>query len=526
MRRPRRAEWIFVLAWIAALAPSIVYLRGLQWPCDVDGVRDVAAAQAFADGRWLKDPLYAGEAAWYTPLVPAAVALTSGVARVTVPRAYVLTGLWLNGLIPLAFFVCARRLLGSTAALAATVVYVFLPGHPVMWASGTYNPWPFPAVTAQLPFFLGLWAWIRALDTPTPLRFFTSGALLALTFLAHGAPALVLAGIVVLTTVATVVRCVGNVSRRTRVIGMLLAAGTSFVLVLPFLAPLWIRYHLHSVNRAPATWIDPDVQPAALLHVALSWPALPHWVLAAAGVWWIRRYVGAVGQRLLLAWPLATAAGYALAVVSQTVTAVPALVPAYHYTYLFRAFEAMLSGCGIMAFAALAARGFGRLRIAISSTVIAVTASAIVAVAVYPQYLDRELFDRAYKFSRGAPNLEVYRWIRGHVRPGAVFVASEDDALRLVGPAGASVISVDKDFANPYIDRAVRSAALDRMVEALRRGDLRQFEHDRQQFGVTHVLARGDEAAEMLDHSQPVLMPVLRLGMFTIFTVHPIRMSD
>ena len=33
---------------------------------------------------------------------------------------YVATGIWLKGLIPVAFFACARRLLGTWPALAAT----------------------------------------------------------------------------------------------------------------------------------------------------------------------------------------------------------------------------------------------------------------------------------------------------------------------------------------------------------------------------------------------------------------------
>ncbi|HTM05511.1 MAG TPA: hypothetical protein VL173_18505, partial [Vicinamibacterales bacterium] len=505
MRRIRIADWIFVLVWLAALAPAIVYLRDLQWPCDVDGLRDLASAQRIADGHWRGDPMYAGEAAWYTPLVPAAIALTSGVGRVTIPRAYVLTGLWLNGLVPLAFFLCARKLLGSTAALAATVMFLFLPPHPEMWTAGTYSPWVFPAISAQLPFFLALLVWTRALETPTPVRLITSGALLALTFLAHAAPAFVLAGIVTLSTLATVVRPLAGVRASVRAAGLLAVAGTSVVFALPFLLPLWTRYRLHVINRAPATWSDPAASPTALVHVAFSQSAIPHWILAAAGLWWISRPVSAAARRVLLAWPVAAAAGYTVTVLSETRAAVPAIVPAYHFTYLFRSFEATLTGCGIVAIAEAATLLLTRSRIRIPSPAVAIVAALGVAASLYPQYLRREGFERAHNFSAAAeklPELEVYRWIRAHVGPGAVFVASERDALGIVGPAGDSAISVDQLFANPYVDPAIRGGALTRMRAALTAGDWQQFEPDRIRFHVTHVLARDDEAVAMSEHGR------------------------
>ena len=522
MRRIRIADWLFVLVWLAALAPAMGYLRDLQWPCDVDGLRDLASAQRIADGHWRGDPMYAGEAAWYTPLVPAAIALTSGVGHVTIPRAYVLTGLWLNGLVPLAFFLCARTLLGSAAALAATVMFVFLPAHPEMWTAGTYSPWVFPAISAQLPFFLALLAWSRALETPTPLRLITSGALLALTFLAHAAPAFVLAGIVTLSTLATIVRPVGGIKASVRTGGLLTVAGTSVVFVLPFLLPLWTRYRLHVINRAPATWSDPAASPAALLHVAFSPSAIPHWILAVAGLWWISRHVSVAARRVLLAWPVAAATGYTVALLSETRAAIPAIVPAYHFTYLFRSFEATLAGCGIVAIAEAASLLLKRTRI--PSTAVALVATLGVAASLYPQYLRREGFERAHNFSAAAeklPELEVYRWIRAHVGSGAVFVASERDALGIVGPAGDSAISVDQLFANPYVDPAVRGGALTRMRAALTTGNWQQFETDRIRFHVTHVLARDDEAAAMSEHSRAVLTPILHHATMTVFAVHP-----
>jgi hypothetical protein len=71
--RTRPADWIFALAWLAAIVPAIVYLRDLRWPCDVDGMRELAIAESIVRGRWFVDPLYAGEAPWYPPLVAASL---------------------------------------------------------------------------------------------------------------------------------------------------------------------------------------------------------------------------------------------------------------------------------------------------------------------------------------------------------------------------------------------------------------------------------------------------------------------
>jgi hypothetical protein len=522
MRRLRTADWLFALAWVAALLPAITYLRGLQWPCDVDGFRDIAMAQGIADGRWFGDPLYRGEAVWYTPLVPAAIALTSVVATVPIPRAYVLTGLWLNGLVPFAFFLCARRLIGSTPALAASVLYLFLPARPEMWAAGTYSPWAFPAITAQLPFFLGVFAWAHSLDRPTTARLLLAGMLLALTALAHGAPAVVLAGIVALTSISSALRRIDGIDTTARTKGVAMTAGTSILLVLPFLWPLAVRYGFHVRNRAPATWTEDAAKPEVLLATGLSPAAVPGWAVVFAGAWWIRRHASGAARLLSLAWPLAILAGYTLAILSRTYPAVPALVPPHHYVDLMRSFGAILAGCGVVAAVEVVTNWCHRMRLSIAPDALALPAIVVIAGLLYPQYLHRDAFKRAQSFSRGyegMPEREVYRWIRANTDPGAVFVASDDDGLRIVGPAGRAVITVDHFFSNPYVEHSERANARDRMVEALIKGDAPHFEKDRRAFNVTHVLARGDEAETMMARSSALLTPLFRHDVLTVFAV-------
>ena len=52
---PSAANWILATIIVAAMVPGLVALRGLEWPSDPDGFRDLAIAQAIQDGRGLAD---------------------------------------------------------------------------------------------------------------------------------------------------------------------------------------------------------------------------------------------------------------------------------------------------------------------------------------------------------------------------------------------------------------------------------------------------------------------------------------
>jgi hypothetical protein len=134
---------------VFAVVQGLQTVAGLSRPFDVDQFRDIAAAQSIADGAFPRDPFYREERAWYNPLVPALVALTSFVTGLDVATAFVRTGPLLNAAAPVVFFVLTATLFGGWPAVVAVASLLFSPPHDdPAWANPTYSPWLFSASVA------------------------------------------------------------------------------------------------------------------------------------------------------------------------------------------------------------------------------------------------------------------------------------------------------------------------------------------------------------------------------------------
>ena len=520
--RDTLAVGIFLLLWIAAVVRSVSSVGGLVWPYDVDGLRDVAIAQAIGDGMWLSDPLYKGEVAWYSPLVPGAISLTAFLGDLPMPRAYIVAGLWLNSLIPLAFFGCARRLLGTWPALASTCAFLFLPGRPPAWASATYSPWLFPAVTAQVPFYAGIWAWVSTLDRATITRMVGVGLLLGVTFLAHTGPAVILAGIILLTAAA-------GPGRPSKAILVGLPCMVAFLVVSPFVLPIAARHGFEVRNRAPATWVYEPAHPSALLAGAARPSALINLAVVGIGIVWAHRRLERTAQTVLVSWAVIAASCFIYSLVAEQWPRLPTIVSAYHFFFSLRALKWLLFGCGFVAISNSVARLLierGGTRI--EPAIICASLVLLFAVSVYPRYLGREAFVMAPATSArllGADDRNAYRWIRSHTDRSAVFLSSDEDALRVIGTAGRFVVTVSRFFSNPYVDYEARAAARDRMFDALLTGDRSSFEQLCQPFDVSYVLARGEQADAMRQRSAAFLKPAFTSESITIFEIARARRS-
>ena len=516
------AAGMFVLLCIVAVVPGVSSLRGLTWPYDVDGFRDVAIAQAIRDGAWMSDPLYKGEVAWYPPLIPATISLTALVRDLPMPSAHVATGLWLNSLIPVAFFGCARRLLGTWPALAATCAFLFLPGRAPAWASATYSPWLFPAVAAQVPFYVGVWAWVNTLDRAHVTRLVGAGVLLGLTFLAHSAPGIVLAGIMLLTA------CVGPASpgkSRPATAVILVAApfAVALLVVSPFLLPIATRHDFQVLNRAPATWVYDAASPSALLAGAARPSALVNLIVLGIGAVWGHRHLHRAARIVLASWAVIGASCLAYSLLAEQSARLPTIVSAYHFLFALRALKWLVFGCGFVAISNALARFLSR-RVSVHMTPTAACASLVLllAAAIYPRYLGREAFVAAPEASERAVSVDerhAYNWIRSGTDRSAVFLSSDQDAVQVVGPAGRFVVSVQPYFSNPYVDYDVRASAREGMFAALMAGDRPSFERLRQPFEVSHVFARDDAARVIGQRCASFLKPVFTSGSITIFEI-------
>ena len=82
-----------------------------------------------------------------------------------------------------------------------------------------------------------------------------------------------------------------------------------------------------------------------------------------------------------------------------------------------------------------------------------------------------------------------YEWIRSHTTSSAVFLSSDEDALRIAGPAGCSAVCVSPAFSNLYVSYEERAAARDRLFALVADGDRAGFISLARTLGVTHLLA-------------------------------------
>lgn len=516
--------WLFAALWLAAVVPGVWTTSDLRWPYDADGFRDIAIAEHARQGRWLTDPAYAGEAAWYSPLVPGLAALASAALNLDTPAGFARVGAYVNALAPLAFWLFLRRLVGRWPALFAAAAFMFLPGRVQPWASATYSPWLFPSVTAQVPFYGALTLLLRTSDSPGLLSRVLLGGLLGVTFLAHAAAGIVLGSICV---VASIRNLLARAAPLPRALSLeLLPYVTSAVLIAPFLLPLATRYGFVMLNRAPATWSDESIRLADLfVDVGRAGSLLP-FVLVLCGAHAVFRSNGPIVPRLLIGtWGAVSVLGYWYAGASERNDGLPALVPAYHFYFMARAWKWVLFGAGVAAVVGAAARRLSRAGWGRAASRLPAFVACLFVVATYPRYLGRAAFTTAPDESRRLVLLDdhaAYEWIRAHTDASAVFLAADEDALRIVSPAGRFVVCISRPFSSPYVDYDARARARDAWFRALAAGE--RDDSSGLANGPelpTHALVRADHPDAAAIAGSRLVAPAFSTGSIVIYRIRP-----
>jgi hypothetical protein len=511
----RRFIALAALLLIAALIPGVLATADLTWPYDHDHFRDIAVAQTIQEGGWRgwrDDPFYAGEAAWYNPLIPAIVAVTATIVQAPIPETFTRMGAAINLLPALMFFVCARRLIGPAAALPALTAWLFLPHSPPAWGAAMYTPWLFPATAAHALFYGGIIAWVRALERPSLSRLSIAGAILGVTLLAHTAPALVLTGMIVATALLTPAQLspLGAQGMAGRLKAIAVPGAIAFIVASPFLLPLALRYGFHVINRMPGSWTDERLSFTNLglrLMKPTTWPTTLLTVIGAIEV--MRRGL-ALPTLIMATWGVITLALFITSTLGQSSELLPVIVPAFHFYFLLRALACLAFGVGFMVMSGMLARWWSRQAgsAEASAAGVALVVTVLLAAALYPDYLDREAFTlarrRAVEWQSG-DDRRALDWIRGNTGANAVFAAYDDDALRIVGAAGRKVMSMDPYFSNPYIDRSPRAAARDDLFAALAAGDRDKFLEIARSHRVTHVVIRHDRLPTLKPREVPFI---------------------
>ena len=374
-------------------------------------------------------------------------------------------------------------------------------------------------------FYGGALAWLRALRRPSRSRLSITSAILGLTLLAHTAPALVLTGIIVATALLTPARlsplAAQGAAGRAKAIAVPGAIAT--IVASPFLLPLAMRYGFHVVNRMPGSWTDERLSFTNLglrLMKPSTWPTSLLTIVGAINLSAPRRtttchsapararggdveveVVGGVGRagggrnsahgayaaradHDVVGRHLARALHHQHAGPDIRVTS-GRRPRAFHFYFLLRALACLAFGAGFMVMSGVLARWWSRQPAAgqATATSVALVVTLLLSAALYPDYLDREAFTSARRRAiewQSSDDRRAREWIRANTPPSAVFAASDDDALRIVGAAGRKVICMDAYFSNPYLDRAPRAEARDRLFASLAAGGAGQVSGDRQ----------------------------------------------
>ena len=497
----------FVIAIIGlAIVPGIFSTFSVDWPFDADSYRDIAIAHRILNGQPLTDPFYREHFAWYSPGIPVLIASVAAVTGWPMAIAWARTGALANCLGPIFLFWFVRKLIGERAALLCTVAFLFLPGRPPEWASGTYTPWLFAGATAQGLLFGALVLWLTTIERLSVSLACLTGAVVGLAFLAHVASGMIAAGSIALSIVATTRRQTFLAHGR-----LALAAGLiSILLTSTFLLPLWFRYGLVVVNRLPGTWqyelatFSRAVLPSGRIgDIAVA-------ILCLVGlVSVIRRHRTAFPY--LLAWSGAVTLGMIYSRLAERTNQLPPIAPLYHFFFALWPVRWVLAAEGVKT----SIQGVTR-----NLTNKWFLVLVVVAIAgVYPRYLGRRAFVDAPREAQSATKTDearAARWLTLNSAPDSVILAGDEESLKIGGAAGRFVVAVSVHFSNIYCDYESRAKDRDTLLSAIRTHDWRNFSELAARYGVTHAILRTSDV-EAANSTESILQPVLILQTLTVF---------
>lgn len=527
------AALVAVACYLPAARLAVGSIRGISEPYDLDQFRDIAAAQAAADGRYLADPFYAGETIWYNPLLPWTVAGVSRLRSVNIAKAFVQAGPFLNLLAPIGMFVMVTILFGPWPALLAVVSLLYLAPHDdPSWANPSYSPWLFVSTFTSGLFYLAVTVTCVAIRRGTRVWWCAAGMALGVVFMAHTAPALIL-GLMVLANVMTTGTGQRGGSRASRLVALVLCLGVAMIASAPLLWSIVGRYGLHIVNPEPAAWRWPAIDSVSLV---LRRSAGISVFLAAIGLIAIaRRAFNHVEERVMAAWVAAALGLFGYGYVARApATILPSLpVPGFHFFFYLRAAGHVLAALGVWEILTTATARVDRLAAASTQALVA-SAAGVAAIATAGLGWQGYREGRPFTVENGAARQRTFSQfesgltsrLRGETAPGAVVLASPDYSLTEVAPSGRSVVAVPAAFSNPYVPFVPRARDQDRLLAALMARDSRAFVALARARGVTHVVLG---PVELFAFDQGGTFPPIeersRQGRFALFAVRLVENS-
>jgi hypothetical protein len=516
--------------WLA-FVPARGAVSGVTMPYDTDHFRELAYAQTIADGRWFDDPFYRGATIWYNPLFAATIALVSRITALDVPVAMVQAGPVLTTAAQVVFFAAAVCLIGPWPAVMALVALLFVPPYDFSWATPSVTPWLFPSTFASLFFYVGLLACWIAIRRNTPIWWIAVGAVLGVVFLGHTAPAVIL-GLLAIASVVFADRSQTLLSRR-RLAAIAMVMGTALLVSAPFVYSIVFLYKLHIVDTEVLNWVAPHLAVTRAGNFLYEAWVSPLGVLRMIGaIALVRRASSDRGAFLVVGWTAAASVFFGYGWLQQLLhfRGVPSFIPQHEFYFHLRAAGYMLAGAG--AWAVLTTVAALVLRVLPSESrprYREAVAGALALVAIY--FTVRATYDAF----QGKPDFQEYRRealaasaqfaetrllerLRTETPPDAVVLATAEDSLYRVAPAGRAVVAIPASQSNPYMTQGGRDHDQKEMLKAVLTGDSATLRTLADAYAVTHIVLGPDDTAALDKNGAPAgLKELSRRGGYSLY---------
>ena len=524
--------WLLFIAIVCTLCGGALFFavrasEQCQWPAEWDTLRDMGMAQTLLDGNYPSDPILSGETLWYNPLTGVMIAATSRILHLSLSETSITIGPYVNLIAPAALVVLLTVFFGRAAALAGLCVMLFAkdPQTP-FWVNACYSPWLLAPLYSLGLFFLTLIAYREGIKRSSLLWCGIAGILLSITFMAHTAPALIIGGIVVLTTLLETgmrwheKRSNSAVAAASRLpvrllffhVGLLLFL--AFLISLPYTWSILRRYQFKVENPFPSLFAADYVRLNALpdrIYESLNWKNL----LALAGIGvLLRRFRQDETARLVICWLVVALAflghHYLWQYLLSKNIVLTAFVPAHHAAIHLSAVRAVLFAVGIVFLGRVVAKPVHlacgthlstswqrRLQQAIILVVVALTGSILYRTHPITTRADFLVPDRALYHEFHEQGIPMYNWILEHTTPEAVFLCEEESVgMTVVMPAGRKLVSPMLLYSNPYVPFAPLFEAKKNLLSAIENTEREVFCQHAEDYPVLYLLVKMGKSQE------------------------------
>jgi hypothetical protein len=438
----------------------------------------------------------------------------------------------------------------------ALVALLFVPPYDFSWATPSVTPWLFPSTFASLFFYVGLLACWTAIRRNTPMWWIAVGAVLGIVFLGHTAPAVILGLLAVASVVfapafaTTTARSPHSslehpASGGGRLAPIALVMGTALVVSAPFVYSIVVIYKLRIVATEALNWVAPTLAIAHAGDLLFDACVSPLGVLRIIGAIALvrsafakatadRRERGDRGAFLVVGWTAVAAVLFGYGWLQQLVhfRGVPSFIPQHEFYFHLRAAGYMLAGAGAWIVLTTIAAAVSRMlpstsrpryREAIAGALV-LLAVYVTVRATYDAFQGKADFQEYRREALAATaqfeETRLLQRLRTETPPNAVVLATAEDSLYRVAPAGRAVVAIPSSQSNPYITQGGRDHDQKEMLKAVLTGDsatLRTLAHA---YAVTHIVLGPDDTAALDKMGAPAgLKELSRRGGYSLYEV-------